>query len=292
MAEAETITLHQAADLLGVHYMTVYRYVRHGRLAASKVDGAWRVTTSELDQMRSGTAENGLADSGVGGRGRHTAPWSSRVEACLVAGDAAGAWGVVEAALGSGSEPSRVYTEVLQPALESIGERWNAGEIGIAVEHRASGIALRIVGRLGPRFVRRGRDRGLIVLGSPSGEHHSIGSAMVADLLRVEGFDVSDIGADVPAESFAQACRASDRLVAVALSITIASRLPAAQATIAALRYRPDVVSSNDRLVGVPIIVGGQAISSDAQARAIGADGYAATATDLVALVTKPSLVS
>jgi excisionase family DNA binding protein len=36
-ARPETLTLHEAAERLGVHYMTAYRYVRHGQLFATKV---------------------------------------------------------------------------------------------------------------------------------------------------------------------------------------------------------------------------------------------------------------
>jgi excisionase family DNA binding protein len=38
------LTLHEAADLLGVHYMTAYRYVRLGLLHASKAGVSWRAT--------------------------------------------------------------------------------------------------------------------------------------------------------------------------------------------------------------------------------------------------------
>jgi excisionase family DNA binding protein len=39
------ITLTEAAELLGVHYMTAYKYVRTGRLAATKVGGGWRISS-------------------------------------------------------------------------------------------------------------------------------------------------------------------------------------------------------------------------------------------------------
>ena len=45
------VTLHEAAERLGVHYMTAYRYVRHGQLQASRTSSGWRVrrvTSSNL----------------------------------------------------------------------------------------------------------------------------------------------------------------------------------------------------------------------------------------------------
>ena len=47
-----TIGLREAADRLGVHYMTAYRYVRSGRLAAHKSGDEWRVRTADLDALR------------------------------------------------------------------------------------------------------------------------------------------------------------------------------------------------------------------------------------------------
>ena len=49
---AEEITLQQAADRLGVHYMTAYRYIRLGILGAHKVGGRWLVDPPDLDRLQ------------------------------------------------------------------------------------------------------------------------------------------------------------------------------------------------------------------------------------------------
>ena len=49
-ARERELTLQEAADLLGVHYMTAYRYVRTGRLAATRINGKWVVARSSLDR--------------------------------------------------------------------------------------------------------------------------------------------------------------------------------------------------------------------------------------------------
>ena len=119
-----TVTLQEAADQLGVHYMTVYRYVRLGRLPAQKVGGTWEVEVADLEGIRRGH------DRSV--RPRRPADWSKRLEVRLLEGDEAGAWGVLEAALASGTAPAEIYSEVLGPALASVGGRWHAGEISVA----------------------------------------------------------------------------------------------------------------------------------------------------------------
>ena len=90
----KSLTLQQAADTLGVHYMTVYRYVRTGKLSATRVGGAWHVDPDDLAQMKPAVARNSRNPAA-----RATAT-KARLEARLLAGDEPGAWGVLEAASG------------------------------------------------------------------------------------------------------------------------------------------------------------------------------------------------
>ncbi len=208
---------------------------------------------------------------------RHrSAPWHDRLESRLVAGDAAGAWGVIESAMAGGASVDSIYLDVLSPALRSIGDQWAAGEIDVAIEHRASGIAGRLIGRLGSRCVRRGRSRGTVVLGSPAGERHSLVVAMLGDLLRLERYSVSDLGADTPPSSFVLAASTTDDLVAIGLSVTHADHLESCAATCEALRATG---------LSAPVIVGGQAIRDREHALSLGADAYAADAAGMVAVL-------
>ncbi len=268
------LTLQQAADELGVHYMTAYRYVRLGQLDAHKVGGSWQVTRAALDELIAGRRHDRPA--------RHRqAPWSERLVARLVAGDEAGAWGVIEAALTGGMEIADVYADVLTPALRAIGDRWERGELDVAVEHRASVICGRLIGRLGPRCVRRGRRRGTIVVGAPAGERHALAVAVLADLLRLEGWDVSDLGADTPAGSFVLAASEVDDLAAIGISITDPEHLDAGAATCRALR---------EAGIAVPLVVGGQAVTDDDHARRLGADRHAADAESFIAAIGSPGI--
>ncbi|MGA1219511.1 MAG: B12-binding domain-containing protein, partial [Ilumatobacteraceae bacterium] len=201
------VTLHEAAERLGVHYMTAYRYVRQGQLPALRTSAGWRVALKDLDQF-SRREETANGDS-TRTRSRRQAPWSSRLEARLIAGDVEGAWGVIESAMAAGSTVDRVYTEYIAGAMESIGARWAAGELEVADEHRATVVVQRLLGRLGPQLNRRGRSRGTVVVGSPSGEQHSIPSAVLSDLVRADGWSVIDLGADCPASSFIQVVKES-----------------------------------------------------------------------------------
>jgi excisionase family DNA binding protein len=254
------ISMQQAAELLGVHYMTVYRYVRLGMLPARKEGGTWRIDPADLELLD--TAPEVPAR-------RRSAPWQGRLMARLLAGDESGSWGVVEAALQSGMAPRDFYCEVLTPALHAIGERWAEGDLGIEDEHLASNVAARLIGRLGPRFARRGRPRGSVVLAMPPGERHGLGLAMLADVLRHDGYRVFNLGADTPAEALAAALAPLDDLVAVAIGVVGADRLGAATAMIRAVRQAAPAV---------PVVVGGAAITDAITAERMGADGFAESA--------------
>lgn len=264
------IPLLDVAELLDVHYMTVYRYVRQGKLPATKVGRSWFVKSSDLEMFR----EDKVHTSEFSDGGRKIAPWAERLEVQLMRGDERGAAEIMETVLRSGHDLYFLYLQVLAPAMGAIGARWAAGNLEIFVEHRASNIALRLIGQFGPRFARRGVSKGTVVLGSPADEMHTLSTSMVADLIRFEGWNVSDVGANMPAEAFAEAIRQGEDVVAVCIGVTMPGSLPAAQATIGAIRK----VVPRD----LPILVGGSGVASDEVARELGADRRSGSVYELI----------
>ena len=195
----------------------------------------------------------------------------------MVAGDASGAWRLVEGRLSGGSDPAGVLTELLVPALRSIGDRWAAGELSVGDEHRATAVAYRVIGRLGLQFGRRGRTRGTVVLAAPSGDLHALPVTIVADLLRWRGFDVVDLGANTPGEAIGEAAVRADRLIAVGIVSTTSGLDAKVAAAAAAVRaVVPDT----------PILLGGAAVRSQTHAHKLGGDiwtdGEAAAAVDAI----------
>lgn len=262
------ITLTEAAERLGVHYMTAYRYVRTGRLPAHKEGGEWRVARADVDALRDGG--NGATTAATGRRRRTDYP--ARLEERLIHGDEAGSWALLEGAMTSGMTPDDVYRTVIAPAMASIGARWERNELTVDQEHLASNVVLRLIGRLGPRFARRGRKRGTVVVGAPPGDAHGIPTAMAADLLRDKGFEVIDLGADVPAPSFAHAVRAAQRLVGVGVCATTADNGDNIADALTAIRAATDA----------PIVLGGLGIADDEEAASLGATWRSGSTEDLL----------
>lgn len=270
------MTLEEAAERLGVHYMTAYRYVRQGKLSATRVKGVWQVSPQAIEEFRQRLNERKERPR-TGDDSRRTGDYVNELHACLVNADAGGAWGVLQRAIDAGGEIGNVYLEILAPAMARIGEEWSRGEIDIAIEHQATAIATRLVGQMSPRFVRRGRRRGEVLIGGPSGERHALALAMLGDLLRLEGYDVFDLGADTPANSFVHAASKINNLTAVGVSVTTTESVEGAI----------DVVRTLRRAIGdeVPVVLGGSAISGPDHAREIGADFYANGARGFIELL-------
>jgi methanogenic corrinoid protein MtbC1 len=188
-----------------------------------------------------------------------------RLEERLCANDEAGAWRIVEDALVGGAEPLDVLMDLVAPAMARVGDRWAAGELGIADEHRATAVAHRVVGRLGPRFPRRGRRRGTVVIGAPEGDHHALPVAIAADVVRSRGVDVVELGSHTPARSFADAAAGRDDLIAIVVTMTAGSRPGALAAVVRAIRAAG---------LDVPVVVGG-AGATDSTVRRAGVDHVA-----------------
>lgn len=262
-----TVGLKEAAERLGVHYMTAYKYVRSGRLPAHKSGNEWQVDPADLVRL----LEPAQSPSSHRPRRVHR----DRLESRLIEGDEGGAWCVVDAAMASGASPAEVLTELLSPSLRSIGQRWADGELTIADEHRASAVALRLIARMGPRFARPGRRRGVVVLGSVAGDRHSLPTAIMSDLLRGAGLEVVDLGADCPAESFADAVARADRPCAVGICVTAPEAVDGV----------PQVIADLRRLgVDTPVVLGGGAIVDAASASRLGADHWAGPVDEVIAL--------
>jgi MerR family transcriptional regulator, light-induced transcriptional regulator len=252
--------LQEAADRLGVHYMTAYRYVRTGRLRATRIGAQWWIDPRDLKTVGAGAAVAGQTRTATKKASRATAV--RRLEGRLVAGDEPGAWTIVESRLGSGSDAEEILLDGLGQAMRSVGEGWESGDYTVDDEHRASGVASRVVARLGASFTTRGPKRGSVILGTPPNELHGLPTAMAANVLRGHGFDVIDLGANVPDDAFGNAVVKTPRALAVAVGVTAGNHDRAVRAIVRAV----DRVSP-----GLSVFVGGAGITGEEHAARLGA---------------------
>ncbi|HAA37793.1 MAG TPA: cobalamin-binding protein, partial [Firmicutes bacterium] len=117
---------------------------------------------------------------------------------------------------------------------------------------------------------------GKLIIGTVAGDLHDIGKNLVAMMIEGAGFEVIDLGVDVPAEKFVEAINANPDAQILALSSLLTTTLPASKATIEA------VVAAGLR-DKVKIMVGGAPVTQEF-ADEVGADGYAEDAASAAEL--------
>lgn len=272
------LTLQEAADRLKVHYMTAYRWVRRGDLPAFKAGGRLRVRAGDLEEFLQARQVDVTAPSDGGGT-----DWATHVDALhrlLLAGDRAEAGALVRKVIADGAPVGDVYVRLLTPVMHRIGDDWVEGRISVAEEHRATEIVSGLVARLGDQFRRRGPSRGVAVTLTPPGDHHALGATMASDFLRGGGWDVHQLGANVPVEDL----RTFLQIVPAELVCASVTRPDLERELLERLR---DVVVET---TGRPPVLGGQGVTA-ALAEELGVR-YVASLEDLLSgpeLVGGPS---
>ena len=154
--------------------------------------------------------------------------------------------------MSAGAAPDTLVVDLIGAAMRLVGDRWAAGDHTVDDEHRATGVAQRLVARLGPQFTRRGPKRRSVVLGTPPDERHGLPTAMAANILRGRGYEVLDLGADVPVGAFATAvAKATRRPLAVAVVVSSGDHDRSVRAVVRAVHRA---------VPGLAVLVGGSAI--------------------------------
>lgn len=106
---------------------------------------------------------------------------------------------------------------VAAPLLRRVGDEWHAGRLSLAHEHMVSSLLHDIVAERMRAFGKR-EGAPLLLVGTLAGERHAIGAVLAGAAAAVEGWNVLDLGADLPAAALADAARSADaRVVAVSI---------------------------------------------------------------------------
>jgi corrinoid protein of di/trimethylamine methyltransferase len=182
-------------------------------------------------------------------------------------------------ALELGMDPLTILFDGLIPALEEVGRLFEAGEYFVPemlVAARAMAGAMNI---LKPLIAESGaKPVGKFVMGTVKGDIHDIGKNLCNIMLEGAGFEVFDIGVNVPPDKFVEAVR-EHQPDAVGMSAFLTTTMPMFAPTIEALAE----AGLRD---GVRIFVGGAPVTQE-YADIVGADGYAPDASALVRKVKR-----
>lgn len=189
----------------------------------------------------------------------------------LVAGDANGLVRLGNERIGSPRELIDFYLNLLCPALHHVGWLWERGEISVAHEHLATGVVNRLMAYWYFHVLEQPGTRGKAVVTAGPNEFHAVGSAMLADALAVDGWEVIHLGANTPAEELV-VLLGEHQSELLFISVTMPFNIHYAKKTIERVRSIP--AGRRCR-----IMIGGQAFSTSPEIwKSTGADSFASSA--------------
>ena len=197
----------------------------------------------------------------------------------ILTGNAKKAEEVTRAALEADIDPSILLKEHMIPAMDEVGKRFECNEYFVPellIAARAMKAALVL---LTPKMAEAGVEAaGRVVIGTVKGDLHDIGKNLVASMLEGGGFEVIDLGVDVPPEKFVESVQGKNGTI-LALSALLTTTMTMMKTVIEALEAAG--VRS-----GTKIMIGGAPITQQ-YADEIGADGYSDNASGAVAVARK-----
>jgi dimethylamine corrinoid protein len=175
-----------------------------------------------------------------------------------------------------GHDPVLAITKGLTEELREIGDKFGTGELWFIDLMAAANTVQAAVGILEPEIKRRNiqtESMGRFLIGTVEGDIHDIGKNIVTLLLKANGYEVFDIGVDIPAEVFVEKVR-EIKPDFIGLSSLLTSSMPQQKKVI-------EVLKENGLRDTVKVIIGGAAVN-ERWASEIGADGFAEDAIDAI----------
>lgn len=203
----------------------------------------------------------------------------SSLRKAVIEGEVSASTAAARHALENGVQPLELMTEGIVPAMREVGHLFEEGEYFVPELLMSARATKEIFQILRPLLAQTGvRAAAHVVLGTVKGDLHDIGKNLVAAMLEGGGFEVTDLGVDVPPEAFLAAVQKRPVQI-VGLSALLTTTMPAMKTTIEAFR----AAGLRDQ---VKIMVGGAPVTQR-YADSIGADGYGESAAASVELARR-----
>lgn len=185
---------------------------------------------------------------------------------------------LTQAALARGEEPSTLLNEVLLPAINDVGELFDRGKYFLPQLIGSAEAMKNAIEVLEPLLLKEttAENRPVVVIATVEGDIHDIGKNLVALMLKNYGFEVIDLGKDVPKEEIIRTAREHNARI-IALSALMTTTMQ---------RMKEVIDLAKQEGIGAKVMIGGAVITQD-YADEIGADGYSRDAAEAVKLAQK-----
>lgn len=197
----------------------------------------------------------------------------------LLNGNASKSQEITQAAIDADMDPAYLLAKYMVPAMDEVGRRFECNEFFVPELLIAARAMKASMVLLEPKMAEAGTKKaGRIVIGTVKGDLHDIGKNLVSAMLEGGGFEVIDLGVDVPAERFVEESQKQPGTV-IAMSALLTTTMTMMKTVIEALEDAGVREETKVMIGGAPI--------TDQFANKIGADGYSDNASTAVALARK-----
>jgi len=198
-----------------------------------------------------------------------------RAMKAVLDGDEDAAVEVANKVVAEGINVVEIINEGFMPGMIEVGDLFSKEEFSLPEVLLAAGAMQKAIDIMEPHIPREqvAEKRGTVVIGTVEGDIHDIGKNIVAVMLRVYGFEVEDLGRDVPIKKFIDKARELNADI-VASSSLMTTTMPGQ-------RLLEDKLREAGIREKVKTMVGGAAVTQE-WADKIGADGYAEDASECV----------
>jgi len=183
----------------------------------------------------------------------------------------------IDDAIRSGITPADIISKGLSKGLEIVGNKFETGEFFLPELMLSGSIMKRVLDMLRPHMsATGGMPSKKVLIGTVEGDIHHIGKNIVQAVLEGDGYEVHDLGEDVPPAVFLGKTRELSPDI-IAMSALISVSVSKMADTISILK---------ENHINIPVVVGGAALT-EKNAKTIGADGYGFDAWQGLRLIRK-----
>ncbi len=205
----------------------------------------------------------------------NTSEWFEKAAQSILDIDEEAAKSIAQESLEAGIDPLQMINKGFTEGIRKMGDLFDRGEVflpGLIISSDAMVAAVEILEKALPED-QQDQKKGVIVLGTVEGDIHDIGKGIVATMLKVYGYEVHDIGRDVPIETFVEKVKEvkADYVGSSAMMTT----------TQVGQRKLEEALKEAGIRDQVKTMVGG-AVATDHWAKRIGADIYGETPQDTI----------
>jgi len=154
--------------------------------------------------------------------------------ACIRDGEREAIVPAIEKALANGEQPLAIIEEVLNPALKEVGDKFDNGDIflpELIMSAEAMQAAVEVLQPHLEKGNQQMRTSGRVVMATVQGDIHDIGKNIVCAMLRANGFQVLDLGRDVPAAEIVAKAKEFQADI-IGLSALLSTTLPYCRDTV------------------------------------------------------------